>query len=153
MRRNDTRASKKLQVEVERLVYSADETGYNHLPPSSARRARPGDCDRLSAWHPARRETQPGRPLAQLPQVRPAVPGVPLHLPSPSYRKRYLSSNLVKGIGPVMAGCLLDRFGDDTLEVKEKYSQRLTEVPGIGPRRVKSISWSPGSLRSSRVWA
>lgn len=51
----------------------------------------------------------------------------------------YLGSNLVKGIGPVLAGRLVDRFEDETLEVIENTPERLREVAGIGPSRVEHI--------------
>jgi len=38
-----------------------------------------------------------------------------------------------------MAGRLVDRFGDETLEVIEESPERLTEVPGIGPKRIQGI--------------
>ena len=53
--------------------------------------------------------------------------------------RRYLASSLVKGIGPVLAGRLVDCFGDDTLRVIDEQPERLTEAQGVGPRRVESI--------------
>ena len=53
--------------------------------------------------------------------------------------RRYLASSLVKGIGPVLAGRLVDCFGDETLRVIDEQPERLTEAPGVGPRRVESI--------------
>lgn len=54
--------------------------------------------------------------------------------------KRYLGSGLVKGIGPVMAGRLVDAFGDATFAVIDEQVDRLTEVPGIGPVRAARIA-------------
>lgn len=53
--------------------------------------------------------------------------------------RRYLGSNLVKGIGPILAGRLVDRFEDETLTVIENSPDRLREVSGIGPSRVEHI--------------
>ena len=53
--------------------------------------------------------------------------------------RRYLASSLVKGIGPVLAGRLVDCFGDDTLRVIDEQPERLAEAPGVGPRRLESI--------------
>ena len=53
--------------------------------------------------------------------------------------RRYLASSLVKGIGPVLAGRLVDCFGDETLRVIDEQPERLAEAPGVGPRRVESI--------------
>jgi len=53
---------------------------------------------------------------------------------------RYLGSGLVKGIGPVMAGRIVDKFGVDTLDVIEREPQRLLDVLGIGHKRVSQIT-------------
>ncbi len=52
---------------------------------------------------------------------------------------RYLSSGLIKGIGPVTAKRLVDAFGEKTLEVIAKEPQRLFEVAGIGQAKAKQI--------------
>ncbi|MDH3676471.1 MAG: AAA family ATPase, partial [Anaerolineae bacterium] len=54
--------------------------------------------------------------------------------------RRYLGSGLIKGVGPVMAKRITDRFGSDTLEVIESDITRLAEVEGIGSRRVRMIA-------------
>ena len=54
--------------------------------------------------------------------------------------KRYLGSGLIKGVGPIMARRIAEKFGSYTLEVIETDISRLTEVEGIGPRRVKMIA-------------
>ncbi len=56
--------------------------------------------------------------------------------------KRYLGSGLIRGIGPVMAGRIVDTFGDDTLEVIDNEPARLQEVLGIGSKRIGSITKS-----------
>jgi exodeoxyribonuclease V alpha subunit len=54
--------------------------------------------------------------------------------------KKYLGSGLIKGIGPLMAERIVDQFGLDTLEVIEKKPERLSEVDGIGPKRITMIT-------------
>src|ERR671926_578930 len=54
--------------------------------------------------------------------------------------KKYLGSGLVKGIGPVMAGRIVDTFGAATFEVIDTDPRRLTEIPGIGPVRAGRIA-------------
>lgn len=44
---------------------------------------------------------------------------------------RYLSSGIVKGIGPRRAELIVDHFGDATLDILNREPQRLTEVPQI----------------------
>jgi len=53
--------------------------------------------------------------------------------------KKYLASGLIKGIGPVYAEKLVDHFGETILTVIDEYPERLQEIPGIGPMRVKTI--------------
>jgi exodeoxyribonuclease V alpha subunit len=52
---------------------------------------------------------------------------------------KYLGSGLIKGIGPVMAGRIVSRFGIDTLDVIEHEPNRLLDVLGIGRVRVAKI--------------
>jgi len=54
--------------------------------------------------------------------------------------RRYLGSGLVKGIGPVMAGRIVDAFGEATFDAIEETPERLTEVPGIGRVRAGRIA-------------
>jgi exodeoxyribonuclease V alpha subunit len=52
--------------------------------------------------------------------------------------EKYLGSGMVKGIGPVYARKLVERFGDAIFGIIENYSVKLQEVEGIGPgRRMK----------------
>jgi exodeoxyribonuclease V alpha subunit len=53
--------------------------------------------------------------------------------------KRFLASNLVKGIGPQLAEAIVARFGQDTLRVIEQEPQRLSEVEGIGAARIAAL--------------
>jgi len=53
--------------------------------------------------------------------------------------KKYLGSGLVRGIGPVNAGRIVDTFGEATFKVIDDPS-RLMEVPGIGPIRAGRIA-------------
>lgn len=54
--------------------------------------------------------------------------------------RAYLGSGLIRGLGPVMAGRLVDLFGEHTLEVIESSPERLTEVEGIGKKRIALIT-------------
>ena len=57
--------------------------------------------------------------------------------------ERYLASGMIRGISKVMAKRLVHKFGEDTLRIIDKESERLREVEGIGPKRRKWIkeSW------------
>ncbi len=54
--------------------------------------------------------------------------------------QRYLAGGVVKGIGPVLAKKLVEKFGDKTLEILETEPQRLTEIEGITLAKAKSYS-------------
>lgn len=54
--------------------------------------------------------------------------------------RKYLGSGLIKGLGPVMAGRIVDKFGKETLEIIENDIQRLAEVAGIGKKRIGMIA-------------
>ena len=51
----------------------------------------------------------------------------------------YLSSRIIKGIGPKMAARIVDRFGEETLLVMEREPARLAEVPGISREKANAI--------------
>jgi exodeoxyribonuclease V alpha subunit len=53
--------------------------------------------------------------------------------------EKFLGSGLVPGIGPVMAGRIVKRFGLETLDVIDADPGRLAEVPGIGAKRARTI--------------
>jgi exodeoxyribonuclease V alpha subunit len=53
--------------------------------------------------------------------------------------RRYLASGILHGIGKVYADRIVDKFGERTLEVLERYSARLNEVPGLGKKRLAMI--------------
>src|SRR6266702_7890128 len=54
--------------------------------------------------------------------------------------QRYLGSGLIKGIGPVMAERMVNRFGVDIMHIIEDSPGRLIEVEGLGPKRTAMIT-------------
>ncbi len=52
---------------------------------------------------------------------------------------KYLGSGLIKGIGPAYAKRIVDRFGPATLDIIDLSPERLSDVDGIGPVRLKKI--------------
>ena len=54
--------------------------------------------------------------------------------------RKFLSSGTVKGIGAVLAGRIVDHFGDDTLEILEQTPSRLSEVRGISPKKAEALT-------------
>ncbi|MBR4741687.1 MAG: ATP-dependent RecD-like DNA helicase, partial [Desulfovibrio sp.] len=53
--------------------------------------------------------------------------------------EKYLGSGLIKGIGPKMAKRIVKVFGEKTLDIIEKETEKLSEVPGIGEQRIEMI--------------
>ena len=51
----------------------------------------------------------------------------------------YLSSRVIKGIGPRMAARIVEQFGSDTLVIMEREPERLAEVPGISREKARTI--------------
>ena len=53
--------------------------------------------------------------------------------------EKYLSSGMIRGVGPVYAKKLVRAFGEKVFDVIEVAPDRLREVDGIGPVRAASI--------------
>jgi len=69
--------------------------------------------------------------------------------------QRYLASGLIKGVGPVLAGRIVETLGPGALEIILEQPQRLAEVPGIGPKRAPVIARAVaehGQLRELMVF-
>ncbi|MDD2629708.1 MAG: ATP-dependent RecD-like DNA helicase, partial [Limnochordia bacterium] len=64
--------------------------------------------------------------------------------------ERYLGSGMIRGIGPVTAKKIVDKFGLDTLEVIEQQPKKLKEVEGIGDARVRMIQESFAAQKEIR---
>jgi len=56
--------------------------------------------------------------------------------------ENYLSSGLIKGIGKYTAKKIVEVFKEDTFEIIQKYPERLSEVEGIGEKKIEMISKS-----------
>jgi exodeoxyribonuclease V alpha subunit len=129
--------------QIERITYANDENGY-----TIAKLKAPGYRDLV---------TVVGHIMAPAPGEILEMRGTWIHHPKfgeqfkvEQYKtkvpatvfgiKKYLGSGLIKGIGPVMAGRIVKKFGKETLEIIEKSVERLTEVEGIGKIRVQMIA-------------
>ncbi len=64
--------------------------------------------------------------------------------------ERYLSSGMIRGIGPVYAKKLLRAFGEAAFDVIEAMPERLREIDGIGPVRAASILLAWAEQRAVR---
>ena len=64
--------------------------------------------------------------------------------------EKYLSSGLIQGIGPEMAHRIVERFGESTLSILEQEPERLSEVSGIGRKRIDTIRQAWNEQREIR---
>ena len=55
---------------------------------------------------------------------------------------KYLSSGIIKGIGPVTAKRIVEKYMGDTFNVIENYPEWLTDIPGISQKKALEISES-----------
>ncbi|MGQ9825433.1 MAG: ATPase, T2SS/T4P/T4SS family, partial [Desulfotomaculales bacterium] len=127
---------------LERIVYSSEEDGYTvaRLKVRGEREpvtvvgnlfaVYPGETLKLTGkWVHSKKFGRQFRAASCLPVLPATLTGI----------EKYLGSGLIKGIGPVMARRLTQKFGLRTLEVIENEPQKLLEVEGIGPVRVEKI--------------
>lgn len=54
--------------------------------------------------------------------------------------RKYLASGVIKGIGPVLAKKIVDKFGEETLYIIENTPQKLVEVDGITHKKSEQIA-------------
>lgn len=58
--------------------------------------------------------------------------------------EKFLSSGLISGIGPVLAKRIVNKFGENTIDVLSEDPAKMLKVEGIGSAKLKEIkkSWS-----------
>lgn len=54
--------------------------------------------------------------------------------------EKYLSSGMIRGIGPATAKLLIRAFGEETLDVLYSQPEKRLDVPGIGQKRAADDS-------------
>jgi exodeoxyribonuclease V alpha subunit len=64
--------------------------------------------------------------------------------------EKYLSSGMIRGVGPVYAKKLVRAFGEKVFDTIETAPDRLREVDGIGPVRAASILAAWGEQKAVR---
>jgi len=57
--------------------------------------------------------------------------------------EKFLACGLIKGVGPVLAKRIVEKYGERTLEILDKHPKRILEVEGIGAVKFEEIqkSW------------
>lgn len=135
-----------LEGTIDRIVYYSPDTGYTvckfvleggesmtifgNFPPLS-----PGEVLRVRGkWELNPRFGKQLKVENYVPVLPSSVKGI----------EKFLSSGLIKGIGPVLAGRIIQRFGDRTIDILSKSVEKLNEVEGVGSVKLKEIkrSWS-----------
>lgn len=53
--------------------------------------------------------------------------------------EKYLSSGIIQGIGPVTAKKIVNKFGENTLNILDNNIERLKEIEGIGKKKLETI--------------
>ena len=58
--------------------------------------------------------------------------------------EKYLSSGLIKGIGPTFAKAIVDKFKEQTPDIIENHPERLKEIPRLGDKKIQALiqSWN-----------
>jgi exodeoxyribonuclease V alpha subunit len=58
--------------------------------------------------------------------------------------EKFLACGLIKGVGPVLAGRIVAKFGEETLDVLARSPERMKEVEGVGAVKLEEIkrSWA-----------
>jgi exodeoxyribonuclease V alpha subunit len=128
---------------VEAIVYSHPENGFSVLrlkekgkkelttlvgPLASVQPGESISCQGSWKFHPAH-----GRQFE--------VAEFTLKMPSDVVGiQKYLESGLIKGIGPVFAQRIVERFGAGTLDIIEQTPKRLLEIDGLGTKKLKAIT-------------
>jgi exodeoxyribonuclease V alpha subunit len=58
--------------------------------------------------------------------------------------EKFLSSGLIWGVGPVIAKSIIQKFGERTIDILTNNPEKLKEIEGIGPVKLREIkkSWA-----------
>ena len=135
-----------LEGTIEQVVYYNPDNGYTvcrfgledgrqftiigTFPPLS-----PGEVLRVSGrWEMNPRFGQQLRVESFVPILPSSIKGI----------EKFLSSGLVRGIGPVLARRIVKKFGQKTIEVISEHPDRILGVEGVGEVKLKEIkkSWT-----------
>ncbi|MEO8609261.1 MAG: ATP-dependent RecD-like DNA helicase [Chloroflexota bacterium] len=151
---------------IERITFYNDENGYTVLKMTPDEKQQPGATarDGTIAVVGSMPELAPGESVEftgswfndprwgmqfRAEMVRPVIPS------SEDGIVNYLSSGLVKGIGPRTAQKIYDHFGEDTLKILEREPSRLDEVPGLKTDLAKRLitAWAENqAVRNTMIF-
>ncbi len=127
---------------VDRIIFQNDENGFTVFALQLKKAPQPIIVNgHISAIHPGEQVTVKGTwfmhpKFGKQLNATQCTTSLPTSLVG---IKKYLSSGMIKGIGPVYADKLITKFGAEVLEIIDQQPYRLHEVSGIGPKRVERI--------------
>jgi len=135
-----------LEGSIERIVFYSPESGYTvckfslpdggtinvvgSFPPLSA-----GELLKIKGkWEINPKFGKQFKVQSFLPVLPSSVKGI----------EKFLSSGLIWGVGPVLAKSIIQKFGDRTIDILTNNPNKLKEVEGIGPVKLREIkrSWA-----------
>lgn len=64
--------------------------------------------------------------------------------------ERFLASGAIRGVGPVTASRIVERFGSDALEIMGSCPERLAEIKGISAKKAADIGEAYAGLSEMR---
>ncbi|MFA7231520.1 MAG: hypothetical protein WC071_09650, partial [Victivallaceae bacterium] len=116
-----------LRGEITRVVYENEETAYTIFKLSDTQGVEYSVVGCISGIHQGQSIEVTGRWETHQEYGR-QLRAEKFRFVLPSTREgivRYLSSGMIPGIGPKLAQCIVDHFGEKTLEILDRYSLRL----------------------------
>lgn len=143
----------KLEGMIEDIVFRNDDNGWTvttFKPDSSGRMTAVGILPFLKTGDRVELEGEMTEHKEYGPQLK--VIGYELKRPeTASAIEKYLASGVIKGIGPATAKMIVRKYGKDALDILENSPHRLTELPGIGPKKAAMIAESFSEQNESRT--
>lgn len=133
----------KIKAKVQKVVYYNADTGYSVLSvvADGSSTTLVGVCPGVSEGMDVDAEGEYDNDKKYGEQFK-ATDIVP-HFPSTKNgMEKFLASGKIRGVGAEYAKRIVDKFGDETRFILDMAPQRLAEVEGIGPKRVKRIAKS-----------
>ena len=135
-----------IEGSIERIIYYSPETGYTvcQFAPESGEKftvvgsfppLSPGEMLKITGkWEINVKFGKQFKVDNFIPVLPSSIKGV----------ERFLSSGLIRGIGPVLAKRIVKKFGEKTIDTISKTPDRLSQVEGIGRRKLSEIkkSWT-----------
>ncbi len=138
-----------IEGSIERVTYYSEETGYSVLKVKTEKRypqaqARDGTIAVVGAM-PQLGEGENAQFIGvwvthpQYGLQFQAQQAIPLPPQTTKGIVNYLSSGIIKGIGPATAQKIVDHFGERTIEVLDEEPQRIHEVRGLKPQLANKL--------------